>query len=68
MLLTVRDVARALDVAPETVRLWANLGKLPAQRTASGMRLFEEVDVARARRSREASRRALETARTKKSA
>ena len=56
-LLTVGDVARALGVAPETIRLWERLGKLPAQRTASGMRLFRWEDVERMRTERQAGHR-----------
>ena len=51
-LLTVGDVARELDVAPETIRLWERLGKLPAQRTTSGIRLFRREDVDRLARER----------------
>lgn len=54
--LTVGDVARRLDVAAETVRLWERLGKLQAERTASGMRLFRREDVERVAREREDSR------------
>jgi DNA-binding transcriptional MerR regulator len=46
-LLTVGDVARELDVAAETIRLWERLGKLHAERTASGIRLFRRDDVER---------------------
>jgi DNA-binding transcriptional MerR regulator len=53
-LLTVGDVARRLGIAAETVRLWERLGKLPvAERTASGMRLWNGADVERLRRARE---------------
>lgn len=51
-LLTVGDVARELDVAPETIRLWERLGKLRAQRTVSGMRLFRRDDVEQFARER----------------
>jgi DNA-binding transcriptional MerR regulator len=51
-LLTVGTVTRELNVAPETIRLWERLGKLPAQRTASGMRLFRREDVDRLIRDR----------------
>lgn len=57
-LLTVSDVARRLEVAPDTVRLWNRLGKLRASRLNSGMRLFAEQDVcefAKAREQRKAT-------------
>lgn len=45
--MTTADVAKVFGVVPATVRLWERLGKLPAQRTSSGMRLFLTVDVMR---------------------
>lgn len=45
--LTVSTVARILNAASETVRAWERAGKLPAIRTASGVRLFLAVDVER---------------------
>lgn len=44
-LLTTQDVARADGVCAATVRQWERTGKLPAIRTASGMRLFRRADV-----------------------
>ena len=44
-LLTTFDAAKILEVSPATVRLWHRLGKLPATRTQSGMRLFMRRDV-----------------------
>jgi DNA-binding transcriptional MerR regulator len=56
--LTVGDVARALDVAAETIRLWDRLGKLPATvRTESGIRLFRREDVERFAKERSAKQR-----------
>lgn len=47
-LLTTQDVARAEgDVCAATVRQWERTGKLPAIRTASGVRLFRRADVDR---------------------
>jgi DNA-binding transcriptional MerR regulator len=46
-LLTVSDVAKRFEVAPDTVRMWNRQGKLAASRTVSGMRLFSEGDVYR---------------------
>jgi excisionase family DNA binding protein len=51
--LTTADVARALGVVPDTVRLWERAGKLPALRTASGVRLFAHADVQRLADKRE---------------
>jgi excisionase family DNA binding protein len=44
-LLSVSDAARVLDVTPSTVRMMERLGKLPALRTAGGMRLFQREHV-----------------------
>jgi excisionase family DNA binding protein len=46
-LLTPADAARILGVVPATVRQLAITGRLPALRTASGMRLFQRQDVER---------------------
>lgn len=45
--LTAQDVAKLAGVTTASVRLWADLGKLPSQRTAGGMRLFVRQDVLR---------------------
>ena len=45
--LTTTDAARIAGVAANTIRLWERLGKIPAQRTASGVRLFRLEDVQR---------------------
>jgi excisionase family DNA binding protein len=53
-LLTTNDAAKVLGCAPDTVRLYERTGKLPAQRTRSGQRLFQEKEVeafARVRKS-----------------
>lgn len=41
------DVARILEVSPDTVRLWERQGRLPALRTVRGVRLFDRRDVER---------------------
>jgi DNA-binding transcriptional MerR regulator len=59
-LLTTQDVARAADgeVCASTVRQWERTGKLPAIRTASGMRLFRRADVERVLADRRRARAA----------
>jgi excisionase family DNA binding protein len=44
-LLTTGDVAKVAGVTPPTVVRWADEGKLPVSRTASGVRLFMRADV-----------------------
>jgi excisionase family DNA binding protein len=56
-LLSASDVAKRAGVTPATVRQWETLGRLPAQRTAGGMRLFREKDVGRWLRERAKARR-----------
>jgi len=46
-LLTTLDVAKRLNKSPETIRVYERVGKLPAVKTQSGMRLFREADVVR---------------------
>lgn len=46
-LLTTTDAARLANVSGETIRSWANSGKLPSQKTASGIRLFRRADIER---------------------
>lgn len=41
------DAARIIGVVPATIRLWERNGKLAAQRTVSGVRLFLRSDVER---------------------
>ena len=50
--LTVSEAARELDVAAQTIREWADRGKLPAIRTSGGQRLFQRADVERVRQER----------------
>jgi len=54
MLLTPSEAARVLGVSATAVRLWERLGKLPAQRTQGGYRLFELADVEALARQRAA--------------
>lgn len=46
-LLTPAEVSRLADgtITPATVRLWADIGKLPHVRTSTGSRLFRRSDV-----------------------
>jgi len=46
-LLSAADAAWLLGVVPATVRQMERDGRLPAQRTAGGMRLFRREDVER---------------------
>ena len=43
--LTVSEASRELGVAAQTVREWADSGKLPALRTGRGQRIFKRSDV-----------------------
>jgi excisionase family DNA binding protein len=40
------EAARILNVSVDTVRLWERRGRLPALKTAAGVRLFDRADVA----------------------
>jgi excisionase family DNA binding protein len=51
-LLLTGDVARILAVSAETVRFWHRIGRLPALKTARGVRLFNRGDVDRLARER----------------
>jgi excisionase family DNA binding protein len=55
--LLTNEAARILDVTPETVRHWERVGRLPAIKTARGVRLFFRGDVERLAREREDRRR-----------
>ena len=50
--LLTSEAAKILDVTPETIRMWERMGKLPAMKTAKGVRLFRREDVDRLRRER----------------
>jgi DNA-binding transcriptional MerR regulator len=43
--LTTNDVARLLDMAPPTVLYHERMGRLKAERTQSGIRLFDLAEV-----------------------
>jgi DNA-binding transcriptional MerR regulator len=45
--LLTNEVARICGVSPATVRLWERNGRLPALRTAGGVRLFARKDAER---------------------
>jgi excisionase family DNA binding protein len=51
-LLTTADAARILGVVPATVRQLERNGRLAAQRTSSGVRLFQRSDVEQLARER----------------
>ncbi len=53
--LTVSEAARECGVAAQTIREWADNGKLPAQRTGSGARIFSRDDVDRVKADRAAA-------------
>ncbi len=57
-LLTVRDVARALDLGEKRVRELETSGVLPCLRTATGVRVFRPEDVEAYRQRREARKAA----------
>jgi excisionase family DNA binding protein len=46
-ILTVSEAARSVGVAASTIILWERNGKLPAQRTETGLRIFLRADVER---------------------
>lgn len=54
--LSVSEVARKLGVSSQTVRDWADHGKLPAMRTCGGQRIFLERDVEQVRQERRTAR------------
>lgn len=56
--LTTQGAARLAERSSETIRRWANTGRLPVARTESGMRLFQREDVLRVVAESEAARRA----------
>ena len=55
MWLLTNEAAQVLGVSPETVRLWERAGRLPATKTATGVRLFNRSDVERLARERRAA-------------
>jgi excisionase family DNA binding protein len=57
--MTVKDVARYLDVSEDTVRAFERAGRLPATKTSAGWRLFDATAVRRfaVERARQLERR-----------
>lgn len=51
--LTTNSVAKTLGLSPETVLYHVKLGRLPAIRTESGLRIFQRSDVEAFRKKRE---------------
>ncbi len=54
--LPISEVARALEVSKDSVRLYVKTGRLRARRTSSGIRLFAPRDVAQFKVKREHTR------------
>jgi excisionase family DNA binding protein len=54
--LTTAAAARRLGVSESTIRLLERNGKLPAQRTSTGVRIFTASDVARVAAERQERR------------
>jgi DNA-binding transcriptional MerR regulator len=52
------EAARIIDVSVETIRTWEKTGKLPALKTARGVRVFDRRDCVRLARERETRRAA----------
>lgn len=48
------EAARIAGVVPATVRLWERSGRLRAQKTSSGTRLYRRRDVERVAKERDA--------------
>jgi excisionase family DNA binding protein len=53
ILMTVSEAARALNKSAQTIRDWADRGKLPAIRMRNGQRLFTGENVERARQEQQ---------------
>ena len=51
-LLLTGEAARVLDVSVDTIQLWERIGRLPAVKTTTGVRLFDRRDVERLARER----------------
>lgn len=54
--LLTSEAARIIGVTPETIRIWADSGRLPAAKTTNGVRLFDRADVERVARERSGRR------------
>jgi excisionase family DNA binding protein len=46
-ILTTSEAARVLQVSAETIRIWADAGKVPCVRTDNGFRVFRREDIER---------------------
>jgi excisionase family DNA binding protein len=58
-LLVVSDVARLLGLTPDAVRYHERAGRLPAQRTPGGVRVFRREDVEKFKTLRKHERKEL---------
>jgi DNA-binding transcriptional MerR regulator len=56
MKLVVSDVARILGVTPATVRAMERRGEIIAERTLSGVRIFDNPEVERVKAARDQKR------------
>jgi len=56
-LILTSEAARLLGVSAQSVRQWERTGRLPAMRTAGGVRLFSRAAVEELRRSLDELRR-----------
>ena len=52
VIMTPTEAAQVLFVSTDTVRKWADEGKLPCMKTMSGRRVFKSSDVENLRRKR----------------
>lgn len=57
--LTTGEAARLAGVSAETIRMWARSGRLPVQRTARGLCLYQRDDLDHTLERRQAFARAL---------
>jgi excisionase family DNA binding protein len=58
-LLTTGEAARLAGVSAETIRMWARSGRLPVQRTARGLCVYQRDDIDRIVARRQALAHAL---------
>jgi hypothetical protein len=59
--LLTNEAARLIGVAPQTIRVWERNGQLPADRTASGVRLFRRETCEQVKQQRDSRRAANES-------
>jgi len=59
--MTTAEVARALGISEKTARKWADAGRLPVQRTQTGLRIFSRhaIEAERQRRLAKQARRSV---------